>query len=288
MKKTSLLLATLILLGITLWVSNNDWELDDGTLNYTPNRGKPLFYCLSKMDKAFAIRVMLPLKNSDIQDEIRAYYKDKMPEELNKSLNASSNLHNPTLTPLRDAFTTAFKSTSVYKKLENELNSKGYWIDDDISFEKFSIFNNEEPYLFHADIWLQTIPFLALLESAKTTFPNYSEIKLSTMFKKGLWNYEKSAVVVYPPTTNKTSIYLFVKNELGEFIGVDISKVEHGNIRKIGSNRHFQKIETKAKKWIKNEKYYQIYMETKAWSKGQRYRAFEPLLIDKSGRVLWR
>jgi len=42
----------------------------------------------------------------------------------------------------------------------------------------------------------------------------------------------------------------------------------HGNIRKIGSNRHFEKIETKAKKWIKNEKYYQIYMETKAWSKG--------------------
>jgi len=129
-----------------------------------------------------------------------------------------------------------------------------------------------------------------LLESAKTTFPNYSEDKLQTMFKNALWNHEKSAVVVYSPAVNKTSVYIFIKNESDEFIAVDIniSKVERMNLGKIGSNRHFQKIETKAKKWIKNEKYYQIQMETKAWSKGQRYRAFEPLLIDKSGRVLWR
>ena len=288
MKKISLLLIILILLGITLWVSNNDWDVDDGTLNYTPNRGKPLVYCLSKMDKSFDIRVMLPLENSEIQDEIRAYYKHKMPKELNSALKSSANLHNPTLTPLRDTFTSAFKSTSVYNKLEKELIAKGYWLDEDISFEKFSIFDNEKPYLFHADIWLETIPFLGLLESAKKTFPNYLEAELNTMFKNALWNNEKSAVVVYPSDMNKTSIYIFIKNESDEFIGVDISQVERGNLGQIGSNRHFEKVETKAVKWMEHEKYYRIHMETKAWSKGQRYRVSEYLLIDKSGRVLWR
>ena len=131
-------------------------------------------------------------------------------------------------------------------------------------------------------------PLVELIDSAKVIFPNYSEEKLKSMFKDALWSQDKSAVVVYPFDTNKTSIYIFIKNESDKFIGVDISRVERINLGTIGSNRKFEKVETKAVKWMEHEKYYQIHIETKAWSKGQRYRASERLLIDKNGRVLWR
>jgi hypothetical protein len=135
---------------------------------------------------------------------------------------------------------------------------------------------------------LPSTPLVEVIESAKITFPNYSEEKLNAMFKDALWNHEKSAVVVYPPDVNKTSIYIFIKNESDEFMGVDISKVERGNLGTIGLDLKFEKVETKAIKWLEHEKYYWIHMETKAWRKGQRYKRFERLFIDKSGRVLWR
>ena len=292
MKK--IILAIAILSTIALWLYSNDWVVEKNlldnnetsyTLNYLPHRGTPLFYPFAQIDKAFSIRVMLPCGDAQIEKELKAYYQNKMPKELNSALKSSCNLHNPTLSPMIDAFPLAFKSTSFYKKLEKDLNTKGYWIDKKIDFEKFTIDKNQKSYLFSADIWLKTIPFQELIESAKIVFPNLLEANLKTMFKKGLWNDKKSAVVVYPHDTNTNSIYIFFRNKLDEFMGLDISQVEKMNLGKIGLNLHFDKVETKAVEWIYDEKYYHIKIETKAWLKGKRYRRSEELLIDKNAKI---
>ena len=216
---------------------------------------------------------MLPYKNTQLQKELRTYYKKKMPKELKKGL---------------EAFPLALRSSSFFKKLEKDLNKKGYWIDKEITFEKFGLSENKKPYLFSADIWLTTTPFLELIKSSKVTFSDFSEDELKIMFYDGFWNHEKSAVVVYPSSSNRTSIYIFFKNKLDKFIGIDISRVEKVNLGVIGSKRHFDKVETKVVKWLEHKKYYRIKVETKAWSKGQLYRHSEALLVDKSAKVLWR
>ncbi len=269
--KKILSLISLIVLAITLWLYNANWMVEKNTLNYAPNRGYPLFYALTQIEKDFSIRIMLPLKKNKIQNDLRAYYENRMPKELKKA---------------RDIFPTALRSTSLYKSLEKNLNNKGYWIDKQINFEKFGIY--KEDYLFHADIYLEVFAFRELLKSVETTFPTHSKVALKTMLQNGLWNYEKSAIAVYPSDENQTSIYLFIKDSSDKFIAVDISLVEKVNLGAIGSNRHFDKVESKALQWLEHEKYYQIRVETKAWVKGKRYRHSEKLLIKKSGKVLWR
>jgi len=159
MKKLLILILT-IAVATPLWIYNNNWVLDkEDTLNYTPNHGVPLLFCLAQIDKAFSIRVMLPFENCQLQEELREYYETKLPKELDKALKSSGNLHNPTLAPLIKDFPSAFKSTTLYKKLEESVKDRGYGIDKEITFEKFTIYKSEKPYLFSADVWLETIPF---------------------------------------------------------------------------------------------------------------------------------
>ena len=110
MKKIIILLL-LVLSTIILWANHNDWQVEQSlldnnetsyTLNYRPNRGKPLLFALNKIEetKAFHIRVMLPYKDTQLQKELRAYYTNSLPKELNRALKSSRNLHNPTLLPL--------------------------------------------------------------------------------------------------------------------------------------------------------------------------------------------
>ena len=125
------------------------------TLSYIPNGyGKPLFYCLSKIDGNFAIRIMLPLEDCKMQNELKAYYLKNLPKSLKFALKSSGNLHNPKLKPLINSFPSAFKSTSLYKKVKIILEIWDYKLEKDISFEKFVLYKTENSYLFHADIWL--------------------------------------------------------------------------------------------------------------------------------------
>ena len=106
------------------------------------------------MPKAFAIRIMLPLENCKVQDEIKAYFKKYFPQELEKALRSSGNLHNPTLTSLIKHFLQALRATSLYKDLNQSLNNNNFILEKEISFEKFMIFDSMKPYVFHVDIWL--------------------------------------------------------------------------------------------------------------------------------------
>ena len=162
MKKITKTLLLFFFITISfLWIYPPNWLIDrESTLTYIPwwrlhpSLRKPLPYCLLKTNNSFAIRVMLPLKDCKIQDEIRTYYKKHLPKELKKALKSSTNLHNPALKPLIENFDKALKSTSLYKKLDRTLKLFGFTLEKDISFEKFILFKKENPYIFHADIWL--------------------------------------------------------------------------------------------------------------------------------------
>jgi hypothetical protein len=283
------------MVSVKLWIDNNNWMMEQSrldnnqtsyTLNYRPNHGYPLIYAVRKIEKPFSIRIILPLEDKPIQSELRAYYQKEMPKEIIKALNSSTNLHNPTLKPLIDNFPSALRETSLYKKLEKNLEDKGYWIDKKIDFEKFTI--DKEKYLFYSDIWLEAFPFKKLLKSVKETFPNITEGKLKKIVQQGLWNSEKSAIVIYPQNLEETAIYLFIKDKLENFIAVDIKEIEQINLSKIGLSYRFDRVETKALEWIEHPTYYQIKVETKAWIKEKRFRRSEKLQIDKDGKVLWK
>ena len=167
------ILLLFVLISIALLVSSPpNWILDIShdnnetfyTLSYHPwnhNRlfdSKPLPYCLSRIDKAFAIRIMLPLENCKVQDEIKTYYKKHFPKELEEALKSSGNLHNPTLNLLIKYFPQALRATSLYKNLNQPLKDNSFVLEKKISFEKFRLFEHSNSYLFHADIWLGAKP----------------------------------------------------------------------------------------------------------------------------------
>jgi len=153
---------------LTFWLWTPDWKLSifkeknnvSYTLSYSPwdyNHpldSKPLSYCLAQIDKDFSIRIMLPLKDCKVQDEIRRYFQKNATKALDRALKYSGNMHNPVLEPLIKKFPLAFRSTSLYKDLDKALKSRGYIVEEEISFEKFSIYKSMKPYVLHADIWL--------------------------------------------------------------------------------------------------------------------------------------
>lgn len=99
----------------------------------------------------FTIRILgLPLKT---RKELNRYYKDTNPENLNIALKSAGNLNlnSPTLGPLKNDFSNAFKSTKLYKERETILKNKKHSINA-ISLEKISIGSG----LIHIpDIWIE-------------------------------------------------------------------------------------------------------------------------------------
>jgi len=292
LKKIAILIPILFI--TLLWSKNNNWTLDsylsdnnetEYTLNYYPNHGQVLPQLLSKVDKPFAIRIMLNAKEEPLQTELKEYYKKQKPKALKKALASSRNLHNPTLEPLIEVFPEAFRSTTFYKTLEKNVESQGFSIQTEISFEKFSIDKTDNSYTFYADIWLHTIKLKEMLKVAQKLSPKQNEANLTETLKTGAWSYDKNEVIV----NLENKIYLFMTNTSGNVMAVDLSKVEKSNIGKIGPNRHYEKVQTKVTEWLEDSpSKLQIKLETTAWSKGKRYRAFEPLIVQRDGKVLWR
>lgn len=124
----------------------------------------------------------------------------------------------------------------------------------------------------------------------KTLKKEVSKAKVESAVNKGFWNDDKSAVVI-SVFRKKTSInYVFIIKEGGTISPVDISKVEGGNLGKIGWARNkYEKVETEPVNWIKiKDRLLQINMRTRAWKDGQRYTVYEKLILDRKGKVYWR
>ena len=124
----------------------------------------------------------------------------------------------------------------------------------------------------------------------KTLKKKVEKAKVEKAVKKGFWNDEKNAVVVTVFIKKASVNYVFIIKEGGTISPVDISNVEGGNLGKIGwSKNEYEKVETEPVNWIKRkDRLLQIKMRTRAWKDGQRYTVYEPLILDRKGKVYWR
>ena len=114
--------------------------------------------------------------------------------------------------------------------------------------------------------------------------------ELLTAAKAGLWNRDKSAVAVAVKRPAGTLALVFVRRRSGEFLAVDVSAVENGNLRKLGlDRRHLQHFDTAPVTWLpRDDDLLQVEFRTRVWSSGQRYTASEPIIIRRDGTPLWR
>jgi len=109
--------------------------------------------------------------------------------------------------------------------------------------------------------------------------------------KKGLWNPDKTAVAFTVPGKQGMFCAIVQKTPSGEWLLVDVSRVEAGNFGKLGTKRvKYERYETTPVKWLKrdDDNYYQCEFRTRAWQGGQRYTVSEPMLITKQGTPLYR
>ena len=82
---------------------------------------------------------------------------------------------------------------------------------------------------------------------------------------------------------------VFLLRETGEYQAVDVSRVERANLMKLKLDPNFDLVESRPIGWIEREDdLHQIEIETRAWRAGQSFTISEKLLIEPSGKVLWR
>lgn len=261
----------------------NDSNITNYSISYTRgNDAKSLSDCLSVINKYFAIRIMLPMSDPELQDELISYYKDTIPSAYKRALDSKRGIHNAVNKPLIDSFPDAFRKTTIYKELENFLELKGYLVKQKISFEKFDIYSSGKDDFIHADIWLHAIPYGNLVGVMERYFDNKT---IKQFARDGFWSPCYNALIVY---LGNDKIYAFVKNKSDKYVAVDISIVAQKNIGKLGPNRKYTKVKTRAVEWKQCRGAYSVLMETKAWVGNQRYRVTQVLIIDADGVVKWR
>lgn len=125
-------------------------------LQYGLGKGKAFSQILKEIEiekDSVAVRILGEF--SEISNrELISYYKKKIPNELEKALASSGNLHNPTLRPLIKSFSAAFKTTQLFQEIETELQKGGY-VSTIVEFEKYTINTKGTPKIWVADIWLR-------------------------------------------------------------------------------------------------------------------------------------
>jgi len=131
---------------------------------------------------------MLDANNEKLQEELRVFYEKFFSDELHKALASSQNLHNPTFTPLIDAFPFAIRSTESYKKIEQKFKKNGYKIENKIEFEKFHTSSTKTNYGFHfSPLFFRPIPIERNNSNNEKVFFECREIidvKLTPYFTK--------------------------------------------------------------------------------------------------------
>ena len=113
--------------------------------------------------------------------------------------------------------------------------------------------------------------------------------ELLTAAKAGLWNRDKTAVAVAVNRPSGTVAVVFVRSTTGDFVAVDVSAVENGNLRKLGLERRGHDVQTTPVAWLpRDDDLLQVEFRTRVRSSRQRYTASEPLIIRRDGTPLWR
>ncbi|OCQ23137.1 hypothetical protein A7985_04080 [Pseudoalteromonas luteoviolacea] len=94
-----------------------------------------------------SVRLLCCFGEEHFIGEVVKYYEDHIPNELKRALKSSGNLHNPVLSPLKEHFKNALRSTSGYQLIKETLKRYNYEIKS-IWFEKFTFRKDA----IHADI----------------------------------------------------------------------------------------------------------------------------------------
>ena len=83
--------------------------------------------------------------------------------------------------------------------------------------------------------------------------------------------------------------YNFIYFLMNNYNLIDISKIEQKNLMAIGINiKNYDKVKTTITKWIDLNDKYIITFLTVAIKNGKELLAKQPLIIKKTGKVLWR
>jgi hypothetical protein len=132
----------------------------------------------------------------------------------------------------------------------------------------------------------------ALLLAARKALPE--EISASDIgrgLSAGLWNPNGTAVAASFARPKSSLIFAFLRQPDGNFLAVDVSRVEGANLGKLGTagRAGFERCETMPVKWLpRDDGLFQVVMRTRAWKAGQRHTASEPLVVKPDGTPVWR
>jgi hypothetical protein len=132
----------------------------------------------------------------------------------------------------------------------------------------------------------------ALFASARKALPqDITTNEMIRVLQGGLWNSNRTAVAVSFPRPKASVIFVFLQQTSGTYLAVDASGVEGGNLGVLGSRgrKDYDRFETTPVEWLyRDDGRFQVAMRTRAWRAGLHYTVSEPLLISRSGIVLWR
>ncbi|MFK8011488.1 MAG: hypothetical protein AB8B80_05570 [Marinicellaceae bacterium] len=164
------ILVFIVLISISLTLNAEGWSLDlskgpfdhssSKIIEYQSKGGQTLIDILNDSTKdfsSFSLRVLCCSQlgsSKKINTDLARYFKEKIPEEFAKAILSSANLHNPALVPLQNNLTIAFKNSQFFKNIETQLAIRDLYVVE-FHFEKFMMFDTNEPYLFNVDIWLR-------------------------------------------------------------------------------------------------------------------------------------
>jgi hypothetical protein len=131
-----------------------------------------------------------------------------------------------------------------------------------------------------------------LLASARNALPqDINTNEMIRVLQAGLWNSNRTAVAVSFPRPRASVIFVFLQQRNGTYLAVNTSGVEGGNLGVLGSRgrKDYDRFETTPVEWLyRDDGRFQVVMRTRVWRAGRRYTVSEPLLISRSGTVLWR
>jgi hypothetical protein len=114
--------------------------------------------------------------------------------------------------------------------------------------------------------------------------------QLAGALESGLWNSNRTAVAISIAQPKASVVLVFVRQEQGTFLPVDVSRVEAGLFGMLGRPRaDYDRFETTPVEWvIRTDGRFLVRMRTRAWRGGQRYTVSDLLLIGADGTVFWR
>jgi hypothetical protein len=134
-------------------------------------------------------------------------------------------------------------------------------------------------------------PENALFSMVANTLEKHGETyDVKKLISNGEWNIDKTAMIIHIPNGLSSLLYVFVKQDGGAFVPVDISyRVNSEMNHKLGRSRSYydKYVQTPVVSQRRDEYIVGVGIITQAWKDGQHYTVeSKPTLIRQNGRIL--